>query len=986
MLKSLYSGVSGMGANQTKLDVIGNNIANASTTSFKGSRVRFQDALSQTIVDANVPTANQGGTNAAQLGSGVELAGIDTIMEQGPIQNTGRNLDAAIDGEGYFVVGSGPAIFGDNVITVNQAAGQHGVDAGSLAQNGMNLMYTRDGAFTLDNEGNLLSSDGLRIMGYSLTNDNSVTAPTSQKPNAVIAGGFNFQFGPGEALNGYTVVLGKIGAGTLPTASVDTANKRIILNGDFSDDGKISPALAQTAINDALSSSGIAQTVSVMGTSNPIYGTSSDNAIGGVNPKSPASVSTGGFNFEFNQGSQLNGYTIKLGTVAAGTATSANIDTTDKVITINGDFTTVGAINDSQIQTALLNAIQTAQAQTTNPLPAGASITVSGSPVNITASQEITDGKLTYRGMNFTFTDSAGNQQLNGYKIQLGTIFPGTAPSATIDSTNKIITVNGDMNSMTDFKFQTAIQDAHLSTDTDPVTVNIGEKGLFGPFSVNISDSSTTPTHTSYKIQLGANTAGQELGAAYDAATSTITINGDLSLLNNLTSTQLQNLIQYGDVNGGSSILPTNVTANVTGAQITAVNITNVGTVTEETTVSTNGTAQKFGSSSISFSSSGAPTHASYTIQLGTTTTGTPTAALSSTTNPDGSIVNTITINGDVSLLNNLSSTQLQDLIQYGTTTPTAGLPSMIGTDIVVVNNSTTPIVKGTPTSLSNANSNLIDGGYDAKAPSDVTSSGFQFAFGPGEALNGYKINIGTVSQGTQLSADVDTKTKTITINGDFVTPNAIGANQLTAVINNVLNQKGISQTITASGSPLNITGSVSGQVAGGTPQESIATNGIINFVDGSKQVYSYDSGLKSLRIPDTVYDAATDTYLKVKTFSIGKDGVITATLDSGKVAALGQIAMAQFKNPAGLTKEGGNVYSASITSGAASLRSGINTKGEDNSALYGDARQNALEGSNVDLAEQFTDMIVASRAFQANGKSITTGDEILQDIINLKR
>lgn len=779
MLKSLYSGVSGMGANQTKLDVIGNNIANASTTSFKGSRVRFQDALSQTIVDANVPTANQGGTNAAQLGSGVELAGIDTIMEQGPIQNTGRNLDAAIDGEGYFVVGSGPAIFGDNVITVNQAAGQHGVDAGSLAQNGMNLMYTRDGAFTLDNEGNLLSSDGLRIMGYSLTNDNSTTSPTAQEPNAVIAGGFNFQFGPGEALNGYTVVLGKIGAGTLPTATVDTTNNKIILNGDFSDAGKISSASAQTVINAALSTAGIAQTVAVTGTANPVYGTSSAAASGGVNAVAPTSVSAGGFNFGFNQGSQLNGYTIRLGNIEANNPTGTNpttaiVSSADNVITLNADFTTNGTITASQIQTALQAAIQVEmQRQVTDHEIAniadsslnGASITVSGSPINIGASEAVAaDGTVSYRGMSFNFKNTDGSAALDGYTIQLGNLTE-TTPSADIDTTNHIITINGNPNSMSFDDYRNAIQ------------------------------------------------------------------------------TELN----------------------------------------------------------------------------------------------DGSI--NVTVTGS-----------------------------------------------GTPTSLSNANSNLIDGGYDAKAPSDVTSSGFQFAFGPGEALNGYKINIGTVSQGTQLSADVDTKTKTITINGDFVTPNAIGANQLTAVINNVLNQKGISQTITASGSPLNITGSVSGQVAGGTPQESIATNGIINFVDGSKQVYSYDSGLKSLRIPDTVYDAATDTYLKVKTFSIGKDGVITATLDSGKVAALGQIAMAQFKNPAGLTKEGGNVYSASITSGAASLRSGINTKGEDNSALYGDARQNALEGSNVDLAEQFTDMIVASRAFQANGKSITTGDEILQDIINLKR
>jgi flagellar hook protein FlgE len=145
--------------------------------------------------------------------------------------------------------------------------------------------------------------------------------------------------------------------------------------------------------------------------------------------------------------------------------------------------------------------------------------------------------------------------------------------------------------------------------------------------------------------------------------------------------------------------------------------------------------------------------------------------------------------------------------------------------------------------------------------------------------------------------------------------------------------------------------------------------------------------------IPDKVLISGTAgapdaVYSKVKTFSISKEGLITAVLDSGKVAVLGQIATASFKNPAGLTKDGKNLYSGSSNSGDPTLRSGVGTAAtnEDNSAGYGDISQGMLEMSNVDLAQQFTDMIVTSRAFQASGKMITTGDEMLQDIINLKR
>jgi flagellar hook protein FlgE len=160
MLRSLYSGISGMKVNQTKLDVIGNNIANVGTTSFKNARVRFQDMLSQNVSQALAPGVNQGGVNPRQVGLGVQMAGIDTIVSQGMMQPTSRNLDVAVDGDGYFMVGNGQLPFDNNkAITLS---GSEMIDT-----NGMGISYTRDGSFTLDREGNLLTSDGYRVMGYA---------------------------------------------------------------------------------------------------------------------------------------------------------------------------------------------------------------------------------------------------------------------------------------------------------------------------------------------------------------------------------------------------------------------------------------------------------------------------------------------------------------------------------------------------------------------------------------------------------------------------------------------------------------------------------------------------------------------------------------------------------------------------------------------------------------------------------------------------
>jgi flagellar hook protein FlgE len=180
MLRSLYSGISGMKVNQTKLDVIGNNIANVGTTAFKSARVRFEDMLSQSVSQALSAGTNQGGINPSQVGLGVQLAGIDTMVSQGMMQPTSRNLDAAVDGDGYFVVGNGPLPAANTSGVV--LTGANNTTIGNT--NNMKLSYTRDGSFTLDSSGNLLTSDGYRVMGYAVNNG---AAPNSVNYAAGVA-------------------------------------------------------------------------------------------------------------------------------------------------------------------------------------------------------------------------------------------------------------------------------------------------------------------------------------------------------------------------------------------------------------------------------------------------------------------------------------------------------------------------------------------------------------------------------------------------------------------------------------------------------------------------------------------------------------------------------------------------------------------------------------------------------------------------------
>ena len=165
--------------------------------------------------------------------------------------------------------------------------------------------------------------------------------------------------------------------------------------------------------------------------------------------------------------------------------------------------------------------------------------------------------------------------------------------------------------------------------------------------------------------------------------------------------------------------------------------------------------------------------------------------------------------------------------------------------------------------------------------------------------------------------------------------------------------------------------------------------NGNIEYVESKNDTEAADEELVTLKIPDAVLkDDGNGNKVKVaiKSFNISTDGLITGVLENGEIAALGQIAMASFKNEVGLTEVGNNMYQASGSSGTAIISGGKNGATGRDSKGYGDMLQGYLEMSGVDMSEQFTDMIVATKAFQAAGKTITTGDEILSEIINLKR
>ena len=138
MLRSLFSGISGLRAHQQMMDVTGNNIANVNTVGYKTSQVEFQDTLSQMVSAAGAPQNGAGGTNPAQVGLGVRTASINANFGQGAAETTGKSSDMMIQGDGFFVVRSG----GEET-------------------------YTRAGSFTFDANGSLTTPNGQTVQGWS---------------------------------------------------------------------------------------------------------------------------------------------------------------------------------------------------------------------------------------------------------------------------------------------------------------------------------------------------------------------------------------------------------------------------------------------------------------------------------------------------------------------------------------------------------------------------------------------------------------------------------------------------------------------------------------------------------------------------------------------------------------------------------------------------------------------------------------------------
>ena len=207
---ALYTGLSGLNANQTQIDTIGNNIANVNTTAFKGSRTLFQTQFYDTLTAGTAPNQTTGGVNPLQVGHGVDIGTTQKSFTTGAIQTTGINSDLALEGDGFFM----------------------------LRTPDSNSKFTRDGSFTLDASNRLVTSDGYYVQGYGV--DSGFNIDTTKVQDLIVPVGAVTVAHPTANVS----LEGDLSAdGTLATLSSESRSQQMV-------DGAAAPATATTLLTD----------------------------------------------------------------------------------------------------------------------------------------------------------------------------------------------------------------------------------------------------------------------------------------------------------------------------------------------------------------------------------------------------------------------------------------------------------------------------------------------------------------------------------------------------------------------------------------------------------------------------------------------------------------------------------------------------------------------------------------------------------------
>ncbi|EAI1882982.1 flagellar hook protein FlgE [Campylobacter coli] len=858
MMRSLWSGVSGLQAHQVAMDVEGNNISNVNTTGFKYSRADFGTMFSQTVKIATAPTDGRGGSNPLQIGLGVSVSSTTRIHSQGSVQTTDKNTDVAINGDGFFMVS----------------------DDGGLTN-----YLTRSGDFKLDAYGNFVNNAGFVVQGWNINWD---------------------------------------------TQSIDSSRTPQNI---FIDPGMHIPAAQSTevAIKANLNSG-----LNIGTASRPLYSLDS-----------------------------VHGFNQKTG------------ETKDE----NDTGTT-------QFYTTSKNAVEV----TEKGVDAGSLFNANGTGLNLRDGQGIwvsyADAKYSTNqlGVNAFDPNLHQNQTAafwgNGnQKTRLDIVINGVAiQNDTIGSIDEAIAYINTFTAPTDAREGTGVR-AVKNADGSGIDF------------VNDNADGTTDNMKNINLVVNAtNTAGEAWTATWDAATNTF---------NQYTSI-LQNNASLWTATGGQAGTPNNLTGGRSAQIITAHKyIYSSSPQTLPPMYNPDG-----GFNYIPGTPGNPPANPP-------TWNGTDAATIGSQ-NYYNAVMNGSLLNTNIRTFH--TTEDLRELLQrdarYGVDYDGNG--TFAAADVnenvkVVVNssgafsltnvnetsNSPILVTGGAPLNFGSHNMNFNITAYTDERGTVSTNDAFTKIFkgldGSFPAGNQVKqselLKLSAFSAGLEIYDSLGSKH---TLEVQFVKQSTTqdGGNEWQMIIR-VPEPAEINTTgegpnnIIVGTARFNNDGSLSNynpRTINFSPNNGAAPNQQIKLSFGTS---GSNDGLVSSNSASTLTGQATDGYtsgnLKPDAIRVDDKGNILGEFTNGKTFAVAKIAMASVANNSGLEEIGGNLFKVTANSGNIVV-------GEAGTGGRGEMKTSALEMSNVDLSRSLTELIIIQRGYQANSKTISTSDQMLQTLIQLKQ
>ncbi|MEF3850700.1 flagellar hook protein FlgE [Campylobacter jejuni] len=875
MMRSLWSGVSGLQAHQVAMDVEGNNISNVNTTGFKYSRVDFGTMFSQTVKIATAPTDGRGGSNPFQIGLGVSVSSTTRIHSQGSVQTTDKNTDVAINGDGFFMVS----------------------DDGGLTR-----YLTRSGDFKLDAAGNFVNNAGFVVQGWNINWD---------------------------------------------TQSIDSSRTPQNI---FIDPGMHIPAAQSTevAIKANLNSG-----LNIGTASTPLYSLDS-----------------------------VHGFNQKTG------------ETKDE-----------NDVGTTQFYTTSKNAIEVAE----KGVDAGALFNAKGQGLNLRNGQGIwvsyADAKYSTNSLGYSAFDP------NLQKTQTAAFWGNGNEKTKLDIViNGVVIQNDTIGSIeeaiTYINTFTAPTDARKGTGVRAVK-NADGSGI--DFVNDNADGTTDNMKNINLVVTNANTAGELWNAVWDNNSKTFTFN------------QGGNANQP-TINKNNSSLWTatgqNLTPNPPNQQ-PIIQIQLTGPANAQII-----TAHKYIYNSSPqtlpplYNPDGGDKYKPGTTQnQGDPTWGNTNADIASQ-NYYNAVIKGSFLNTNIRTFH--TTEDLRELLQrdarYGVDYDGSGTfaAADVNENVKVVVNSSGAF------SLTNVNQNtqspeLSTGQNNPQGPLNFTSKNMNFN------ITAYTDERGTVSTN-------DAFTKIFKgLDGSFPAGNQVKQSELLKLSafsagleiydslgsKHTLEVQFVKQSTTQDGgnewqmiirvpepAEINATGEGPNNIIVGTarfnndgslsnynprtinfsPNNGAAPNQQIKLSFGTS---GSNDGLVSSNSASTLTGQATDGYtsgnLKPEAIRVDDKGNILGEFTNGKTFAVAKMAMASVANNSGLEEIGGNLFKVTANSGDIVV-------GEAGTGGRGEMKTSALEMSNVDLSRSLTELIIIQRGYQANSKTISTSDQMLQTLIQLKQ